>query len=41
MSMTAEGLPDGWPSGLKAPSAHYEQRTKFRQQAAPYNIRLN
>ena len=39
--MTGEAMTDGWANGLKAPSAHYEQRTKFRQQTAPYNIRLN
>ena len=41
IAMTAEALADGWTNGLKAPSSHYEQRSKFRQQAAPYNIRLN
>lgn len=41
LSLSAEGLADAWGSSLKAPSVHFEQRSKFRQQAAPYNVRLN
>jgi hypothetical protein len=25
MSMSSDGLADGWANGLKAPSVHYEQ----------------
>jgi hypothetical protein len=41
LSLGTDGLADAWGGSLKAPSVHFEQRSKFRQQAAPYNVRLN